>query len=765
MSIILLTTRFRTNYGWTAFVWLLTACGGLASSASESVDHEELAATLIGLDRCEPGRLSSTVLEACARAAELTPLTAAEVMGAHPPIISPPFSIPQYSSGVRLPSNGAGSFSGDVLLDATTAGEYILYLSSAGVPVSVFDPGGAELTPVCGHSLPLIPAPAGYPADCKLRAAYSLRLQPKRYLLRLGPSTSSFVRVDMIRRRNSGAVANVSSCDDTQLSSTLSDACTLAVQPTPIAASAFGGGSPLIDSTRAYGARLQPVGGSNEGSLSFTPPYTADYMLYVGTPNAGVAVVGDHFKQVTDACVRPLSSQQVVGECPSLRAAFAFPRLQAGVRHELEVGPLDPQSSWVRTVVLPTAPDSDGDLLADNLDRCPHVAADPGACGCPEGCLETPIWTQQFAAQFFGTDLALDSDGNSYVVGSQGTFKTDLQKSSSAGSLLWTRTLEQRSSRVATAPSGAVVVGGHSSDASNTARPFHLTKYDASGKLQWKNTIDTVVSFGEPPGLAVDPGGNVLSAVTAVKLELGPDPRALVRKHDPSGNPLWSRYLVGAADEPAKARGVTAGADGSVIVVGSLISNKPGSFIAPAAFVAKLSGSGAKLWQWNAVFSGPQPSRYHAHSATDVALDANGNVFVLGATGYKSQSSGGRQHSDVWLAKFSPTGTLLWDTIYDSGVDDEGGALAVDSFGNIAIVGSSRESLVSPQSMWFSRYDGYGLQLWLESPRPDVPLGVGVGVAFDALSNLFVLGAFYPSESGILYSSTLAKYGAASGSP
>ena len=91
-------------------------------------------------------------------------------------------------------------------------------------------------------------------------------------------------------------------------------------------------------------------------------------------------------------------------------------------------------------------------------------------------------------------------------------------------------------------------------------------------------------------------------------------------------------------------------------------------------------------------------STYHGGSAgdygTDIAVDANDNAYVTGrvnsTTGFPvlgAYQSTNKGASDIFVSKFSPTGTLLYSTYIGGAGTDEGAGIAVDASGNAYITG------------------------------------------------------------------------------
>ena len=104
-------------------------------------------------------------------------------------------------------------------------------------------------------------------------------------------------------------------------------------------------------------------------------------------------------------------------------------------------------------------------------------------------------------------------------------------------------------------------------------------------------------------------------------------------------------------------------------------------------------------YNWHTFFGGSYNLNYWGTDASNgIATDAAGAVYVIGDSEI-SWGSPVRSYSgnhDIFVAKFSASGALIWNTFLGSGSHDYGADIAVDENGNIYIIGTSNTSWGSP---------------------------------------------------------------------
>lgn len=142
--------------------------------------------------------------------------------------------------------------------------------------------------------------------------------------------------------------------------------------------------------------------------------------------------------------------------------------------------------------------------------------------------------------------------------------------------------------------------------------------------------------------------------------------------------------------------------------------------------------------------------------SVDLAVDAAGNVVITGYFDGSTDLGGGTMTSaggsDLFVAKYDPSGAHIWSKRFGDVSDQVGLTVALDPSGNIVISGQFSGTLdfgngpalasAGTSDVFVAKLDTSGATLWSKR-YGDAGMQGGKGLAVDASGNLFLTGYFY----------------------
>jgi len=288
--------------------------------------------------------------------------------------------------------------------------------------------------------------------------------------------------------------------------------------------------------------------------------------------------------------------------------------------------------------------------------------------------------------------LALDAAGNVYVTGSSRASGPDYDyatiKYNSAGMQQWVAHYNgladstDLASALKVDAAGNVYVTGQSRGL-GTAYDYATIKYNSAGVEQWSARYNGLGNLDDiPTALGIDAAGNVYA--TGRSNGLGTNTDYATIKYDFAGAQQWTARYNGPANSIDEAAALGVDAAGNVYVTGQSVS-------ATTSFdYVTIKYNTAGLQQWTARYNGLGNS---FDFARELALDADGNVYVTGSVGYPKILSPGVFYilSDYGTLKYNSAGVEQWAAFYNGPANDvdEPTALAVDASGNVYVTGYS----------------------------------------------------------------------------
>lgn len=280
--------------------------------------------------------------------------------------------------------------------------------------------------------------------------------------------------------------------------------------------------------------------------------------------------------------------------------------------------------------------------------------------------------------------------------------------------------------------------GGHQNTFNGSSVNAFLVKFNDSGLRLWGTYYggNGGAGGGRP---STDALGNVFlvgntystSGIAAGGYQntSGGDSDGFLVKFNAAGVRLWATYLGGtqfdylthsATDAAGNVYAAGAAASSSGIAVGGHQNTYGGN---SDLILAKFNGLGSLLW---CTYYGDTSEE----SSTDVTVDAQSNVYLIGQTNSPTNiASGGHQNQpggriDTFLAKFHASGNRLWATYYGDTMFDHPRAVFTDAASNVYLAGytTSTRFIASGGyqntllSMWgdafIAKFDPAGTRLW-----------------------------------------------------
>jgi hypothetical protein len=146
------------------------------------------------------------------------------------------------------------------------------------------------------------------------------------------------------------------------------------------------------------------------------------------------------------------------------------------------------------------------------------------------------------------------------------------------------------------------------------------------------------------------------------------------------------------------------------------------------------------------VFSANQDASTGTTTAQATAVDASGNIYVIGtATGdFGNQLNQGTQ--DSYLTKYDSAGNVVWQQLLGSAGSAAAYGLALDPSGGVVVTGASTAALTTTSitngnnDSFVARYDANGNQSWIKQIQT-LATNQSNSVSIDASGNIYIGGS------------------------
>jgi uncharacterized delta-60 repeat protein len=379
------------------------------------------------------------------------------------------------------------------------------------------------------------------------------------------------------------------------------------------------------------------------------------------------------------------------------------------------------------------------------------------------------LWVRRYNGPANGadnaSDLAVDLWGNVYVTGQSEGSGTGSDYATvrydASGNELWVRRYNgpENASDQATALaldlSGNVHVTGESSsevdEEGNSFSNYATIKYNPAGVEQWVAIFDGS-RRDRANDIGVDLLGNVYVTGLSGPMEEDPDNDFATIKYNRDGVQQWvARFVTPGTASNSRANSLALDLLGNVYVTGQgAMQGGELDFV-----TIKYATNGTQQW----VASHDGPGNFE-DVASDIGLDARGNVYVTGRTRIQDVSD----PDDFTTIKYSSTGVQQWIERYNGpgdankGLTDQVNALGVDHYGHVSVTGSSTRNETGPDYVTI-QYDEDGNRRWKRVYNgPGNGTDVANALTVDKKGNVYVTGGSDSSPDGFNNDFATIKY-------
>jgi hypothetical protein len=275
----------------------------------------------------------------------------------------------------------------------------------------------------------------------------------------------------------------------------------------------------------------------------------------------------------------------------------------------------------------------------------------------------------------------------------------------------------------------AYVTGG--SEGISTDLDFATLKYATDSSLLWVARYNGPANFVDVAlAILLDGQGSVYVAGDSYGGS-GFDYDYAIVKYNSSGQLLWVRRYNGTGSREDRFSALAVDRQGNAYLTGSSFdSGVDWDFV-----TVKYDANGNQVWirRYNRLGNSNDYARA-------IAVDGYGNVYVTGA------STGSGTGYDYATVKYDANGNQVWIRRYNglNNRDDNAHAIAVDSHGNVYVVGAADGGCT------MVKYDSHGNELWIVRHQSLSPHQMMVD---DDQGSVYVMGSSVGGSTVVRYDS------------
>ena len=330
------------------------------------------------------------------------------------------------------------------------------------------------------------------------------------------------------------------------------------------------------------------------------------------------------------------------------------------------------------------------------------------------------IWGTDNYVLDVGLDLAIDSSGNSYVVGYVGEEQCDmvLSKFDFNGSLEWQTVLDTSDSwfgySVNLDEFDNIIVAGVVSGTGYSGNFIYT--YNNYGELIGNKTWD--IDGAQTKDSVIDSEGNLF--VTGKLGGSGAD--ILLVKFNEANDIEWYKTYSKSGYQVGEGIVIDDNTD-DIYIVGSGINATTGDW---ETIVVKYDKAGNQIW--DEVY----PTKYNEKS-NGMAIDNKGDIYV---TGYITDLQG---YQNIAILKIDSSGNLVWNKTWEGVYYSIGTDVATDDLGNLYVVGYGSNDPF--YDIILLKFDNMGNFLW-NLTWGDMGVDISASVEIGSFGDIYISGTY-----------------------
>lgn len=284
--------------------------------------------------------------------------------------------------------------------------------------------------------------------------------------------------------------------------------------------------------------------------------------------------------------------------------------------------------------------------------------------------------------------LATDALGNIYLTGFSFSFNSwFIVKYNSSGSELWSQTWNNFSAYdvVIDSSNNILIAGGLDDDA-------FLAKFNSLGKQQWNKSWNYDEDFTLCYDIALDRLNNIYITGTTGNSNV------FLTKLNNTGVEEWNITWGGGNSD--RVEGIALDNSSNIYIAGYTTSFGAGS---RDGFLVKFNNLGVQ--EWNTTWGGIGYDVGH-----NVAVDKSNNAYITGVT-----DAGAGSYSGIF-AKYDTLGVQKWRKRIESSFWDYTSGIAIDNLKNIYLTGKFNSEIL------LAKYSSTGSLIWIEHYLTESPV-------------------------------------------